>query len=261
VELAYFSQEKPEKPLEDLPEAQVPFTFPLTPNLFDKSRPMFDTQGRALQALKSVWMNDPTGPLADDALMIVATHHLRKGDYAEADHDFGTIREQFGDSEHAEAAYVMGQHASYKSYHGARYDGKQLEESRKLTDSALRLFPSSPHTRKLEGDLARMKEELAERDWQRVEFHMKRGEKDSAAVYSEYILRDYPSSPRASNARNLLLKLGPDYAQGILDVPLHKPPATPVEEYVDPQDNGEEEPQEPGRVHVSEDAEPVPERR
>ena len=27
---------------------------------------LFDTDGRALEALKSIWLNDPTGPLADD---------------------------------------------------------------------------------------------------------------------------------------------------------------------------------------------------
>jgi outer membrane protein assembly factor BamD (BamD/ComL family) len=255
VELAHFSRDDSETRLEDIPEARVPYVFPLTPNLFDRSRPLFDTQGRAMQALRSVWMNDPTGPLADKALMITATHHLRKGDFQEADHYFATIREQYADRKTAASAYVLGQHASYNSYQGSKYDGKQLDEARKLTDSALRMYPDLPQANKLKKDLKRMKQESSERDWEKVQFYKKRGENDAVAVYCEYILRDYPDSPRAADARKLLLELGPDYAKGILPAPVYKP-AAPSEPY----DAQEDQPQKPGRVHLSDDAIPLPER-
>jgi outer membrane protein assembly factor BamD (BamD/ComL family) len=260
VELTHFTQEDPQSRLEDLPEARVPYSFPLTPNLFDRSRPLFDAQGRALQALRSVWINDPTGPLADDALMMAATHHLRKGDYQEADHIFGNVREQYADREHASAAYVLGQHASFKSYQGARYDAKQLDEARKLTDSALRLYPDLPQKKKLEVDLRRMKQEAAERDWQRVQYHLKRREKDSAAVYAEYIVEQFPGSPQAAEARKLLIELGPDFSQGILRTPLHKPPATPVDPHAESGFEVESvEPDEPGRVSLSDEDRPIAE--
>src|SRR5690606_36655428 len=58
--------------------ADLPHSVPIVPNLWDRTRPVFDTQGRAIQALKSIWLNDPTGPLAADALMLAASHYLRK---------------------------------------------------------------------------------------------------------------------------------------------------------------------------------------
>lgn len=258
VELAAFKSENGGDRLNDLPDAQVPYVFPLTPNLFDRTRPLFDTQGNAMKALKSVWINDPSGPLADDALMLAATHHLRKGDFREADSYFGTIRETYADSQHAQAAYILGQHSSYQSYQGTKYDGKQLEEARKLTESTLRLYPDSPQRQKLEGDLKRMTLELARRDWERVQYHLKRREKDSAAVMAEYILRDFPDTPEAKQARDLLIELGPDYAQGLAPTPIHKPQATPVNPY-DPvpdeaaQGAGQNSPEEPGRISVSDD--------
>src|SRR5690606_41681136 len=54
----------------------------------------------AIQSLKTIWMNDPTGPLADDALMLTATYYLRKGDFLEADHFFTILREEFPKSPH-----------------------------------------------------------------------------------------------------------------------------------------------------------------
>lgn len=256
VELAHFEQDAPVSELGSNPDAHAPFNFPLKPNFIDRSRPFFDTPGRAMQALRSIWLNDPTGPLADDAIMLAATHHLRRGDYQEADHLFASVREQYGEKEHAAAAFVLGQHASYSSYQGKKYDSKQLEEARKLTDSALRLFPDLPQKKKLQSDLDRMKMEGAERDWDRVQYHLRRREKDSAAVVAEYIVRDSPDSPRAEDARKLLLDLGPEYAAGILKTPLHKPPSTPVDPYEPMPEDAKQD--EPGRVHISDDAEEIP---
>ncbi|MEZ6063612.1 MAG: tetratricopeptide repeat protein [Planctomycetaceae bacterium] len=61
------------------PSRDPTLKFRILPNFFNKSRPVFDTQGRALAALKSIWLNDPTGPLADDALMMTASYYLKKG--------------------------------------------------------------------------------------------------------------------------------------------------------------------------------------
>jgi tetratricopeptide (TPR) repeat protein len=76
-----------EKVIEDETPAKPPLDPTLRvrvlPNFHDRSRPMFDTQGRALECLKSIWMNDPTGPLADDSLMLTATYYQRHDNYVE----------------------------------------------------------------------------------------------------------------------------------------------------------------------------------
>jgi outer membrane protein assembly factor BamD (BamD/ComL family) len=256
IEMASFTDESGEERLKELPDANLPYQFPLTPNFTDKTRPLFDTQGRALQALKSVHLHDVSGPLADDALMTLATYHLRKKDYREADQDFKTIREQCPKSEFVPAAYVLGAHASLMSYQGARYDGKQLEEARKLTEAAVRLYPNLPQRAKLERDLKRISAEAAERDWARVEYYQKRGENKAVAVHCETIIERYPDSPRAAEAREVLLKLGKENAANILKTPLFpKEPSRPVESEA-PYD----EPEEPARVRVS-DGEPKADER
>src|SRR6185369_8992685 len=109
--------------------------------------------GRALQALHSIWLRDPTGPLADDALMLTATEHLRAGDNREADRFFTIIREEYPQSPYSQPAYVFGSKVKQAAYQGAKYDGRQLEEAKKLTQSTVRLFPESPHRTKLMEEL------------------------------------------------------------------------------------------------------------
>jgi TolA-binding protein len=256
IELASFTEEAGDEKLKDLPDATIPWEFPIKPNLTDKTRPPFDTHGRALQALKSVSMKDINGPLADDALMLLATYHLRKKDYREADHYFKTIREQCPNSPFIQASFILGAHASLQSYQGARYDDKQLEEAKKLTLAAVRNYPDSPQRPKLEHDLKKIDAEAAVRAWVRVEFYLKRREKTSAAFYCETIIEKYPDSPEAKRARETLLSLGPQYAAGVLKTPLFKKEAKAAMDDETP----DETPEEPARLRVADgDAQPISE--
>jgi tetratricopeptide (TPR) repeat protein len=269
IELASFKDEEGGERLDQLREAYDPGELRVKPNFTDKSRPFFDTPGRGVQALRSVTLHDPSSKLADDALMILALYHLRKKDYREADVYFSQIRESTNKhkdrDKNLQAAYVLGAHASLKSYLGARYDGKQLEEARKLTKNAIRLFPDIPQRPKLENDLRKIDAEMIEREWQRVVFHKKRGEKDSVAVYCEYIVNTFPDSPQAAKARELLIELGPQYSKGILAQPLFDTKQEPAESNkTGPQekDQPNDEPDEPVRLRVSDsdkDAKPISE--
>ncbi|MDR1268882.1 MAG: tetratricopeptide repeat protein, partial [Planctomycetaceae bacterium] len=50
-------------------------------NITEKSRPTFDTFGYAKKAYETIFINDPNGPISDDAVMALATAYLRKGRY------------------------------------------------------------------------------------------------------------------------------------------------------------------------------------
>lgn len=222
VEMAHFARVGSEDGIDSNPDTQIPADVWFPVNFTNRSKPVFDPDGRALQALRSVWMNDPTGPLADDALLWHAVYRLRCGDFVEADRDFATIREQYADREVAVQAYVLGAHASLLAYHGAEYDGKQLEEAKQLTQSAIRLFPDIPQRKKLENDMVRITAEFANRDWIIAKYHLKRGEKKAAAFYLESMLRNAPESSHAEEARTQLVQLGRDNAAGILPAPIYK---------------------------------------
>ncbi len=122
----------------------ITYTVPILPNFTDKTRPWFDTQGRALDALKSIWLNDPTGPLAADALMLSASYYLKKGDYVEADHLYDLLRKEFHKSRHLENAFVLGAHCKLMCYQGPEYGGTELDEAKKLMQATLRLYPNRP---------------------------------------------------------------------------------------------------------------------
>jgi len=202
------------------------YAVPIFPNVWDRSRPVFDTKGRALQALKSIWLNDPTGPLADDALMLTASHYLREGDYLEADRIYATLRQEYPKSRHLENAFVLGSHVKLMSYQGAPYDGTSLEEARKLTESTLRLYPNHPDRERLLDEVRRIEDAHAAREWEDIRFYQKKGLPKSVAVYCKELIRKYPHSSYATQAREVLARLSPADKSDVIPNPYEaRPPA------------------------------------
>ncbi len=178
--------------------------IPLLPNLLDKRRPVFDTRGRALQALKSIWLNDPTGPLADDALMMTASYFLRKGDHIEADRYYKILREEYPKSPHLEKAFLLGSHVKLMSYQGPYYEGNTLEEAKKLKETTLRLFPDNSERTRLREELNDIYKAEAQRLWARVEYYQKKGRPRAVAISCRELIRKYPESEWAQRARQIL---------------------------------------------------------
>jgi TolA-binding protein len=180
---------------------------PILPNFWDRSRPVFDTEGRALEALRNIWKKDPTGPLADDALMLEASYHLRHGNYIESDHLFRILREEFPKSPHFENAFVLGSHVKLMSYQGAEYDLQSLEDAEQLKQSASRLFPDNPAHERLQDELHKIQKAKVEQLWSDVTFWKRKGNKKAAAIYCRRIVDEYPNSEFAVRARKMLAEL------------------------------------------------------
>ena len=187
-------------------KAESDKTF-LVPNLTDGTRPLFDTKGRALQALKSIWLHDATGPLADDALMLSAAYRLRSGDNQEASRLYKLLREQYPDSPHLENAYILGSHVTMASYQGPKYDGVVLAEASNLKKQTLRGFGDrlDPEEKeRLEKELKRMHEAEVARMWEKVQYYRTKHQTKSVELYCHLLINKYPQSKYAERCQKLL---------------------------------------------------------
>lgn len=188
-----------------------PSSWPIVPNLLDRTEPVFDTHGRALQALETIWRHDASGPLADDALMLQATYYQRKGDYVEAARLYKLVREQYPESTHFQNAFLLGSHVSLASYDGAEYEGAPLTEARQLKESSRQLFTNLTEEQKqrLDRELQAIENAEVEREWQTVEFYLRKQQPTSVALYCNRILHKYPDSPYAKRAWETLEQIRP----------------------------------------------------
>lgn len=182
------------------------FYVPIAPNFLDKTRPAFDTRGRALQALRSVWLHDATGPLADDALMVSASFHLRTQDFEESSRLYKLLREQYPESPHFRDAFLLGSHVTLASYQGSNYDGQNLDEAIDLKEAALRIFPdlTEEERNRLGGELQKMYDAEVARTWDRVEYFQAKNSPESVAVYCKILINRFPDTVYAERSRKIL---------------------------------------------------------
>lgn len=182
------------------------FHIPIIPNFLDNTRPAFDTRGRALQALRSVWLHDATGPLADDALMVSASFHLRTKDFEESARMYKLLREQYPDSPHFRDAFLLGSHVTLASYQGSNYDGQNLNDAIDLKESALRIFPdlTEEERDRLGGELQKMYSAEVARIWDKVEYYQAKESPESVAVYCNILIHRFPDTVYAEQSRKIL---------------------------------------------------------
>ncbi|MFG0333337.1 MAG: tetratricopeptide repeat protein, partial [Maioricimonas sp. JB049] len=216
---------------ESLPKRR-PSAMAVVPNVADRSRPVFDAEGRAIQALRSIWLHDAAGPLADDALMLSANHYLQKGDYIEAARFYRLVREQYPDSPHFRHAYILGSHVTLASYGGPDYDGTTLAQAKDLKQTASRLFPdlSEEERKRLQAELENIAEQEVAREWAKVEFYRRKNQPESVSLYCYLIINRYPDSKYAEMARQMLEQQQPLLAQqrGEPAAPADAPAARPA---------------------------------
>ncbi len=163
------------------------------PNFLDKTRPTFAEEESAVKACEAVYLQDPTGPLASDALFRAGAVRYYREDYAEADNLFSVLVDQYPNSPRAPRALELAIQAKTQVMGGTDYDGRKLVEARNLAMTALQKYPEMQETdrKALERTLWSINEQQAEKDFNVAEFYRRTGHPGSAYFYYELVRRRY----------------------------------------------------------------------
>jgi outer membrane protein assembly factor BamD (BamD/ComL family) len=181
----------------------------LTPNMIDKTRPMFDTGGNALQAYEAVRLNDPTGPLADDSIMATANAHFVDDSYEEADYFYTMLRRDYPHSDFQADAHLLGLRSKLLKYQGPHYDGAPLDEAKDLVRQTLVQFPEElkeERERLLQAQRA-VVAQLAQREFERAQFYDNTKYYRAARHHYSEVVKEYPGSKFAELATARLAEI------------------------------------------------------
>ncbi len=164
---------------------------------FDSRRPMFDTQGHALKALELIWLKDPTGPLADAAIFLVANTHFANRRWRHADQFYTQLRQDYPNSRFLVHAYVLGLQAKLQTYQGPGYDQTPLEEAEKLAEVLLTQFRDElgDQWQRVVRTRRRIQLLKAQRDFEMAEFYARGGYYGAARYYYQQVVRKFPNTP------------------------------------------------------------------
>ncbi|MCI0377057.1 MAG: outer membrane protein assembly factor BamD [Gemmataceae bacterium] len=167
-----------------------------------KDRPFVDAEGHALQCLEEVRLNDIGGPLGEKALFYIATVKFFREDYREADYYYSQLYEHYPNSPLAPKAIKQAIICKQIGTGGTAYDGRTVEESRKLLDAAVRAYPelAGKDYEWIQRQLVAVNLQQADRDFNIAEFYKRTGHPGSAYFYYELVRRRYPNTDYADMA-------------------------------------------------------------
>jgi outer membrane protein assembly factor BamD (BamD/ComL family) len=182
------------------------------PNFTDETRPYTNAGSAASEVYRKVYLNHPTGPLADDAIMAIAAASYRASSWEQADYHYTLLRNEYPTSKHQFDAHLLGLQTKYNMYQGPFYDQKALAECKKLSERLLKQFPDQLANRSERDRVEKMAAEVeaqgALREWQMAQYYQKNGHNRAAKLYYGNLMKEYPQSEFAQRAREEIIALG-----------------------------------------------------
>jgi outer membrane protein assembly factor BamD (BamD/ComL family) len=176
---------------------------------FKGRHPAVDVSGHALAVLEHVRHHDPTGPLADDAVVQIAAFHHTNQNFEDASMYYDQLITENPKSPFVPSAMQASIDAKLKDYMGPEYDGDGLERARNLAQQADSLYPErrASYSEEIDESLKTIDLEMAERAYRVGEHYVWTGQVGAAEYCFGEIPVRWPKSPYALRAKEQLARL------------------------------------------------------
>jgi len=190
-------------------------------NVFDKKKPLFDTEGEALRVLDNVQTHDGIGPNADRALFWLGYVHYYRGRFDDADHYFSQLVELHKDSKLREQAIELAILAKQNATGGPLYDSGKASEALQLIHHAEATIPGYSTDPDKKEMISRQKYavrmQLATKYLKHGEYYERTDHPASAYFYYDLVCRQHPGTKPAELAKERMAVLEPLKAQADAD--------------------------------------------
>ena len=167
---------------------------------------------KAIEIFKNIVFNYPTSEYVDKAQYYLAKSYKESRDYDDAILEYQFLISTFPTSEYAEIGYIELAESYLKKSSDPRKDLKNIHLAIKYAQNFVAKYPDSPYKEKAQEVIHEAREILAERLLYIAETYKKLGHLNSALVYIDILLQQYPDVP--AHLRALILKAEILFEQG-----------------------------------------------
>jgi outer membrane assembly lipoprotein YfiO len=143
--------------------------------------------------------------LADDAMHLCAESYFSEGEYEQAITNWLRLLQEYPESEWAQFAEYRLALAHYARSDGVQYDKAPIAAARQSLIGYARRHPQGDHIAAGEEQLRAIEEELASHELGIARHYRRWGHALSAKIYYEAILREYPRTAAAGEAKSELV--------------------------------------------------------
>lgn len=168
---------------------------------FEQEKPTFDVEGHALKSFQAIYMQDPLGTSAPEALYRAGGINFFRERYDDSDTFYSLLVENYPKSALAPAALELAIQSKIHLVGGPDYDARKLVEARQMVDTALRSYPELRDKQDfLERTLYSINDQQAAKDYGIAEFYRRTHHPGAAYFYYEIVRRRYPGTTWADKA-------------------------------------------------------------
>jgi len=161
----------------------------------------------AIEILGKVVENSTYGPLASKAQYKLGLVLKEIGRHYEAEEAFNKVLTNYPDSEWSEPAKFQIANVRAMTSRGSDYDQGAAKEAKDKFEEFVKEYPDAVLSKKAEESIGQLKEKEAESHYNIARFYEKQQAFDSAKIYYEDVISNYPRSPWAVKALERLRAL------------------------------------------------------
>ena len=178
---------------------------------FALSKEMMKTnRDKAIWAFGRVVANEPTGPLAADAQTLMADLYLEQKDIWNAKTSYQTVLTAYPDSAWCPKALFRVGLCALKEARAVNVPSTYLNEAQDKLEDYLSRYPEGADVEEVKGKIGEVKEMKAQVAYETGMWYLGRGKREAAVIYFVSVLREFPETKWAGEARKAVTKLKPE---------------------------------------------------
>jgi TolA-binding protein len=162
----------------------------------------------ALELLDKVWERVPGSRLGEVALKIKADYYYGHGDVDLAQEEYANLVRQYPSGRFLQLSMLRSAEASEAAFPGIKFDDQPLVEADERYRQVLAAFPTYAEREELPARLDGIRAQRAEKDLYVAKWYEKTRQTGAAEFYYRQILKDWPDTIAAHEARTRLRARG-----------------------------------------------------
>lgn len=202
-----------------------------------------------IEILDRVWERVPGTRLGEQALKLKADYFFENGDMDLAQDEYLNLAREYPNGRYAQYALMRSAESAAAAFPGVKFDDRALLDSQERYEQIRALYPDLARRENVDERLEGIRQQRAEKDLYIARWYERTRQSGAAEFYYRLILRDWPDTLAAAEARSRLRAMGVELQEG--EPPLTARPAAPPS-----RPSGAGEPAEPSASQPVEEPQP-----
>lgn len=163
--------------------------------------PALSGQEKALEIYKHIIKNAPFGTYGDQAQFNIGEVYKAQGEYQEAQKAYQAVVDDYPSSDLVSKARYQIAYCSMEASKKAQYDEKTAQRAIEEFQGFKQNFPTNEQSVEAEEAIKILRAKNAMTNYQTAIFYEKQKRMSSAKVYYQQVIRQYPETPAAQEAK------------------------------------------------------------